>query len=194
MGSLEWPFPPSAERPEGVEALVVLGGWVRPAAAAGMPAELGADSLLRCVRAADLYRRGPRCPVVVSGGIVGPDAPPVARAMQEFLIAHGVAAGDVIVEDRSGNTHENAVETARLLRELGLKRVLLITDANHLRRALGCFRAAGVDALPCGCRYATGHRPLGLRDFLPDPAAAADGRDAWHEWIGIAWYKLLGYL
>jgi uncharacterized SAM-binding protein YcdF (DUF218 family) len=191
LGSLEWDYPPRAERPEGVEAIVVLGGYVSPPPAEGMPAELAEDSLLRCLRAADLYRQGPPCPVIVTGGPVHPDAsaPPVARAMRDFLVAQGVEASHVVVEDRSRSTHENAVETAKVLRDLRVRKVALVTDAAHLRRALGCFRAQGVNAVGCGCRYRAAGR-LTARDFLPDLAADAARRTAAHEWVGIAWYKI----
>jgi uncharacterized SAM-binding protein YcdF (DUF218 family) len=194
LGSLEWDYPPSPDRPEDVQAIVVLGGYVSPPAAEGMPAELGEDSLLRCLRAVDLYHRGPPCPVVVTGGPVHPSgsAPPVARAMRDFLVAHGVEADHVVVEDRSRSTQENAVETARVLRELGIGKVALVTDAAHLRRALACFRAQGVDAVPCGCRYSA-IGGLTVRDFFPDPSAGAGRRVAAHEWVGIGWYKLRRY-
>jgi uncharacterized SAM-binding protein YcdF (DUF218 family) len=192
MGTLEGPYPPTPGRPDGAEAIVVLGGYVYRPAGEGMPAELGTDSLLRCVRAADLYRQGPRCPVVVSGGAVEPDGPAVAQVMRDFLIAHGVAEADVVVEDRSQSTRENAAETARVLRSRGLGRVALVTDAAHLRRALACFRAEGIDALPCGCRYRAAPRALTVRDFVPDPAVAAGQRYVAHEWLGIGWYKLRG--
>jgi uncharacterized SAM-binding protein YcdF (DUF218 family) len=195
LGTLEWDYPPRSERPEGVDAIVVLGGYVKPPAAEGMTPELGSDSLLRCVRAAELYRQGPPCPVIVTGGPAhpSPKAPPVAQAMRDFLVAHGVDARHVVVEDRSRNTHENAAATAGLLREMGIKKVALVTDAAHLRRSLACFRAEGVDAVPCGCRYAA-VGGLSAADFLlPDPFAERGRRTASHEWAGIAWYRLRRY-
>jgi uncharacterized SAM-binding protein YcdF (DUF218 family) len=195
LGTLEWAYPPRPDRPEGVEAIVVMGGYVKPPAAPGMAPELGSDSLLRCVRATELYKGGPPCPVVVTGGLVHPPgkAPPVARAMRDFLAAHGVDPRDLVVEDVSGSTHENAVETAKVLRGKGIKRVALVTDAAHLRRSLACFRAEGVDAVPCGCRYAA-VGGLGVLDFLlPDPATDVKRRTAAHEWVGLAWYKMRRY-
>src|SRR5207302_1379541 len=81
-------------------------------------------------RAAEMYRQGPPCPVLVSGGKVDPDSPepPCARVMREFLLHQGVAASDLIEEDASRSTYENAVESARLLGARGLRKVLLVTD------------------------------------------------------------------
>jgi uncharacterized SAM-binding protein YcdF (DUF218 family) len=44
----------------------------------------------------------------------------------------------------SRNTHENAVRSAKTLRDRGWSHVLLVTSALHMPRAAGCFRAEGV--------------------------------------------------
>ncbi len=188
LGLLEWPYPPLQERPE-VDAIVVLSGYVR-VLDEGAQVELGEDTLYRCVRAAEVYHQGKPCPVVVSGGKVDPSAPGPALAvpMRDFLLRLGVASSDLIVEDRSRNTYENAVESCRLLAERGLKRIVLVTDAAHLRRASGCFRKQGVAVVPCGCRYRARRLEWSIRTCLPDPAMAQGCQEAWHEWVGTAWY------
>lgn len=190
IGSLEWSYPPRSDRPETVEAIVVLGGYVRPAAAPGLKPELGDDSLQRCLRGAELYGKGPPRPIITCGGPCDGKYPPVGQAMRDFLADHGIPPGDLIVEDRSQNTYENAVEVARLLQARGIHQILLVTDATHLWRASLCFQAQGIEVVPCGCRYRASAHSVGLRDFLPDPAASEGGRAAFHEWIGLGWYKV----
>jgi uncharacterized SAM-binding protein YcdF (DUF218 family) len=195
LGSLEWSYPPLRERPDGIEAIVVLSGYVRVLDEEGTQVELGIDSLYRCLRAAQVYHQGPPCPVLVSGGRTDPGSagPPLAVPMRDFLIQLGVRKTDLVVEDRSRNTYENAVETCRLLKERGLHRVALVTDATHLMRAAGCFRKQGVDVVPCGCRYRA-RLEWSIRSFVPDPAESEGLREACHEWLGTAWYGLLGRL
>jgi uncharacterized SAM-binding protein YcdF (DUF218 family) len=193
LGSLEWSYPPLATRPRDVPAIVVLAGAMCPAAFDESQFEPGADTLYRCLRAAELYR-AESCPIVVSGGKVHPtDAgPPLAEVMRDFLLTQGVRPDDLIVESSSRTTYENAVDSARLLNDQDIHRVVLVTDAAHLRRAVACFRKQGLDVVPCGCHYRALGRNGGPADYLPDPSAAAGVEDAAHEWFGLAFYWLTG--
>jgi len=195
LGSLEWSYPPLEARPADVEAVVVLSGYLRVLDEAGTRVELGEDTLYRCLRAVEVYHRGKPCPVVVSGGKVDPatPGPSLAQAMGNFLQGQGVAATDLIVEDRSRTTYENAVESCRLLNDRGIHKIVLVTDAAHLGRAASCFRKQGVDVVPCGCRYRALRIDWSVRAFLPDPSVARGFQDAFHEWLGTAWYRLRGW-
>lgn len=194
FGSLEWAYPPLTQRPSDADAIVVLSGYQKPADEVRPHAELGEDSIYRCLRAAELYHDGPRCPVVVSGGRVEAQTPgpTLAELMRDFLLKLGVAVDDIVVEDRSKNTYENAVGSVALLRERGLKRPVLITDANSLLRAELCFRRQGMFVVPCGCYYRATHFDAAVIDFLPDPAAFGHLELVVHEWLGLAWYWLRG--
>jgi uncharacterized SAM-binding protein YcdF (DUF218 family) len=193
LASLESCHPPLEQPPRGAGAIVVLAGHVKRADAQGDRFELGEDTQYRCLRAIDLYRPEP-CWVLVSGGKVDPSSelPACAVLMREFLVAHGVRREDVLVEASSRTTHENAVECARILDEKQIDRIVLVTDAAHLYRALGCFRRQGLDAVPCGCRYRAVGGNFSFEAFIPNPATIRGFQSAWHEWLGIAWYKLRG--
>jgi uncharacterized SAM-binding protein YcdF (DUF218 family) len=195
LGSLEWRYPPLEHRPEDARAIVVLAGYLRPPDEVRRQAELGEDTLYRCLQAAELYRQGRPCPVVVSGGKVNSDTPgpTCASMMREFLVTTlHVADSDVIVEDQSRTTYENAVESRKLLDSRGINRIVLVTDAAHLFRAVRCFRKQGIDAVPCGCRYQATAFCGELSNFLPSAAGADGSQAAWHEWLGTAWYWLRG--
>lgn len=194
LGSLEWFYPPQTHRPEDAQAIVILGGYIRPADGVLRHPELGPDTLYRCLEGAELYRRGQPCPILVSGGTVHEPGPSCAPAMRKFLLKLDVPATDILEEDRSRTTWENAVESHKLLEPLGIRKILLVTDATHLLRAERCFRNQGMEVVPWGCRYRATVFPLELGQFLPSPSGGAGLRDATHEWIGLAWYKLRGRL
>lgn len=191
LGSLEWQYAPLDRRPDDAAVIVVLSGSLRAARPDGTRVELSSDTLYRCLRVAELYRESP-CPVLVSGGKVHSDdpGPALADAMRAFLLTQAIPDSDILLERHSRNTAENARETAQLLAARQVRRIVLITDAAHLPRAVGCFRKQGLAVVPCGCRY----RALGLRgnvsDYLPDPNAAVGVAAACHEWLGLAWYWL----
>jgi uncharacterized SAM-binding protein YcdF (DUF218 family) len=195
VGSLEWPYPESHLRPEGADAIVVLSGYLRPPTRTFPKARLGADTLNRCLHAAELYSQGPRCLVVVSGGRMEEDkpGPTLAEAMADFLTHHGVAREDLLRETRSRSTYENAAETWKLLEPRGIRRIVLVTDAMHLRRAEECFRSRGFDVLPSGCDYRASEFEGWPTDFLPSVGAVGDMQRVLHEWVGIIYYRVRGW-
>ena len=194
LGSLEWQYAPLDSMPKDVQAIVVLSAGVRPSSGARAEAELDEDSMQRCVYAAALYRQKPTCAVIVSGGKVNPqsDAPPCAEVMAAFLIQLGVKAGDIVQEDSSRSTYENAVQTSKLLKEREIQKAVLVVDAVDMFRALSCFRQQGFELEPAPCHYRATEFEMSFFEFVPNPGAAARCQRAWHEWVGTAWYWLHG--
>ena len=194
LGSLEWQYPPQSERPADAAALVVLSGGAVRADEVRPHDRLTSDTLYRCLHAAELYHAGEHLPIVVSGGKVDPDdpGPSLASMMQQFLIKLNVDENDIVIEEESRSTYENAVNSKRLLEARGINHVVLVTEATHLPRSVACFRAQGLQVTPSGCRYqATSFDRLHLR-FLPDAGAAYASQQAAHEWIGMLSYWLQG--
>ncbi len=194
LGSLEWPYPPLEHRPDDTQAIVVLAGYIRPIAPGQSRPEMGEDTLCRCMRGVEVYRQGPPCPILVSGGSLDEEGrgPACAPLMRDFLVQMGVPSSDVIVEDRSRTTWENAVESGKLLEARGLRKIVLVTDAAHLFRAVLCFRKQGLDVVGCGCRYRATAIPNEVAAYLPSPAGGRGLQAAWHEWLGTVWYWFQG--
>jgi uncharacterized SAM-binding protein YcdF (DUF218 family) len=194
LGSLEWQYPPLADDPVDASAIVVLSGGISLPNARRSRAELNSDSVYRCLHAAEVYRRGPPRLVVVSGGKVDPSSPgpTLAEAMRGFLAELGVRNSDLVIEDKSRTTYENAVESGRLLKERGVTKIILVTGATHMPRALAVFRGQGIETSAAPCHFRAAPFEHDLYDFLPSPSAARGFQDALHEWIGIIWYRLHG--
>ncbi len=193
LGSLEWQYPPRDDLPEGTQAIVVLSGGFAPVDPTRPEAELYSDSWQRCAHAARLHAQKKDCPVLVTGG-EDPSAPgpTCARVMRDFLVKWGVPASDILVEDKAQSTYENAVYSCQLLRARDLRQIVLITDAAHMGRALGCFRGQGVEAVPSACRYGTRDFTFQALALLPSPGAAQSSGRVFYEWLGLAWYWLRG--
>ncbi len=116
-----------------------------------------------------------------------------AHALAKQLADWGIAPDRIVVEERSRNTHGNAVESARIIRERAWSRVLLVTSALHMRRAEGCFRAAGVvlDTLPVD-RQA--RDPSRMRWRLEPRADALNlTTSCLREAVGRVVYRAMGY-
>ncbi|MBI1748275.1 MAG: YdcF family protein [Acidobacteria bacterium] len=194
LGTLEWSCPPNPQRPAYVDAIVVLAAGIRPPDAIRVKAEMDQDTLYRCLHAAELYHQRAACPIIVSGGKVDAAAPGPAAAelMREFLGKLGVADKDLIVENTSRTTFENAVECRKILESRGLRKIFLVTDAVDAHRALRCFWRQYIDAIPSACHYRATQMKFWYTDFIPSPAAAQNCQRVFHEWWGTFWYWLHG--
>ena len=194
--SLEARYPPqSLESVPSADAILVLGGAVRGRAPPRLFPDLNA-SADRVWHGARLFHAGKAPLVILSGGhlpwsrATGPEA----QAMLQFLIDLGVPEDRVLLETRSGTTHENALETARLLAARGIERVLLVTSAEHMRRAEATFRAAGIVLVPAPTDYEVLAEPeWTLLAYLPDAAALAASSDALREYLGLWVYRWRGW-
>jgi len=200
LGSMEWDYPPRTDWPADADAVVVLSGGLLPPDSVRPHAVLADDSLYRCLHAAEVYRHyqaSHPVPLIASGGkvIAETPGPNLSELMRDFFVELGIPQDDVMIEDRSRTTHENAVETAKLLRERGLEKVILVTDAVHMWRASLCFRKAGIEVVPSACAHcATELSAPYYRYAVPSPGAVKEVDRVFHEGLGVVWYWLRGYL
>ena len=93
-----------------------------------------------------LYREGAAALLVMSGGGAA-GAITEAAVMRDLAREAGVPETAVLLETESRNTFENAAYTARMLREVGKSRIVLVSDRMHLPRAARLFRRAGLEVI-----------------------------------------------
>jgi uncharacterized SAM-binding protein YcdF (DUF218 family) len=117
-------------------------------------------------------------PLGFSGGVsprAEPGAPSEADTVVRVLAELGLPPL-ALAESLSIDTRSNASQSAILLRQRGIRRLLLVTDDLHMPRALRHFRAAlpeaEVVAAPLGQRADDDWR---LSDWLPSSEAARRG-------------------
>ena len=183
---LESRLPPGGDL-GAAQAIVVIGGGVRPGDGADIPDSLGRLSLERVFFAAQAHRRL-HLPVVVSGGRVH-GAHLSEGALMKSALEEDFAVPVAWREDLSRSTWENALFTARLLLPEKLTTVVVVTQAWHLPRALWAFERAGLRALPWPAPRTVPRRGE-VGDFLPSIAALHDTFYGLHEMIGGVFYRL----
>ncbi|MCX5771605.1 MAG: YdcF family protein [Candidatus Hydrogenedentes bacterium] len=188
VGMIESEFPPvPVEEMESADAIVLLGGGVMSARPPRLYTEVNAAGD-RVLHAARLYKAGKARWIIVSGGCgvwsdenLEPDSI-ITRALLKEL---GVPEEAVLTEDASRNTRENALFTKRLLDDHGFKKILLVTSALHMRRAIAEFQHVCPQVCPAPTDYEMAKSgPRMLLVFLPDAGALADGSKAFKEIIG----------
>jgi uncharacterized SAM-binding protein YcdF (DUF218 family) len=94
-----------------------------------------------------------------------------AAVMRELLLGAGVPASRIILEDRARTTLENFACSGPILRRLGAGRVLLVTDAWHMTRALLLARRHGLLPEPSPVPQSPGGRLASLGWVLRDAGA-----------------------
>lgn len=183
--------PPVAANPDwsGAGAIVVL--------AAGSEAEsiefggetVDAASLVRLRYAAALHRRT-GLPIMVSGGIM-PTRTTSLAAMMKSSLENDFVVPVQWVEGRSRTTGENAAFSAEMLKAEGVRKIVLVTEAYHMRRSAATFATQGLDVVPAPTvsRATLMWRPTTL---LPSSGALVDSYLALHEMVGLVWYWLKG--
>ncbi|RYC71953.1 YdcF family protein [Spirosoma sordidisoli] len=155
----------------------------------------------RAGQALYLYKQGAVRTILISGGngdlpfqpgIVSDEGQMTAR----FLETAGVRREDIILENKSKNTRENALFTARLLRkQFGTNRCVLVTSAWHMRRTVGCFRKAGVEVVPFPGSFMSHQRTFVPGEWLlPNAQAFQDAYYLVKEGVGYMAYRLVGYI
>lgn len=164
------------------DAIVVLGGgsyaWLHRA-------EIRLEDLdnSRLATGARAWLSG-RAPVLILSGGRGGSGRSEAALMAAAIARLGVPASAVMLEERSRDTHGNAVFTAELAGRHGIRRVLLVTSSLHMPRASHWFRAAGLQVLPVPVPEP---RPDGgwKQRWIPSSAALWRSGRAWKEYAGL---------
>lgn len=184
---LENRYPPLTG-PGQAQAIVVLGaGRQSSAPEYGHLDAASMNGLKRLEYGAWLHKRT-GLPILVTGG--SPDGSPESEAaLMARVLQQDFQVQARWQEDRSNNTVDNAALSAAILKPAGIERVLLVTDAIHMPRAMQAFAATGLQATAAATMYASTARPLPT-DYLPTAGNLQLSGYAMHEWIGMLWQRL----
>lgn len=188
------------------EVIVVLGGGTESFGAPRASVELnGAGD--RVLYAARLYRDGIAPRLLLSGGNITwlgsrPSTP--AEEMKELLLFIGVPEDALWLQPDSQNTYEDALFSARLLKDEGVDRIVLVTSAAHMPRSKALFEKQGIEVIPAPADYSVPDyvwNDLWRGDFLsqvinilPNVGSLSQTTSSLKEYFGIWVYRLRGWL
>ena len=136
-----------AADPRPAQAIVVLGSTMTPD---GM---LSASSLRRALHGILLYRRGLAPAIVFLGpanhsGFADHAGLSQAEARAALALECGIPPEVILTGEEMWTTREEALGVKALLAPKGIRRILLVTGALHMRRARWLFERAGFEVLP----------------------------------------------
>lgn len=103
----------------------------------------GGDTNARIEKSVQLYEEG-WAPVIIFSGAAAEGDISNAEAMRNIAVKQGIPKSDILMEEDSVNTEENAIFTAEIVKKNGYKKVILVTSPYHQRRTYQLFK----DELP----------------------------------------------
>lgn len=185
----------------GAQAIVVLSSGAQPAIPPQPAIVLDDATANRLLYAAQLYREGKAPAVIISGGRVPwlKNIAPMSESMAAVIELLGVPKSAIIQEPNSANTYENAVDVGAILRARHIGRILLVTSAMHLPRAMALFKRQGIDAIAAPCDFLSVGPSAGgwqntVINLIPDPDSLRVTSMALKEFLGFAVYRAAGRL
>jgi len=183
------------------DCILVLGGGTTPRVPPRPTAEV-TQAGSRMLYAAYLFRNGKAPEILCTAGVAtgGLGLRPEAETMAEILENLGVPKNAVLKETMARNTHEHGSNLQPMLRSLGFKRVLLVTSALHMPRSVGVFKklcpAVEFIPAPTDFRIVEDDWPWYRQvvNLMPTPSNYLQFSETMHEYMGMAWYKLRGWI
>jgi len=161
------------------DAIVILGGGVY---SSGSFTE---DTSNRLITGYMVYKKT-KLPVIVSGGALEGKISD-AGAMAEMLKELGVEHSKIIEENKSKDTSQNASYVAEICKEKSFKKVILVTSAYHMKRAVKIFKQRGLEVLPYPADFKRSNH-YNVYSFLPKFSNFALSSKAIREYIALLVY------
>lgn len=167
---------------QSAQAIVLLGGGLRDSKELFGPLAVSQIALER-VRYAAFLQKETRLPLLITGST--PNGTSEADVMAKELLQF-FNVPTKWIEPHAKTTEENARFSRALLAESGVKKIILVTNQWHMKRARLLFEREGFEVLPAS--VGNGITPveygLTLMHFLPQSGALHSNMHGLKEWIG----------
>jgi uncharacterized SAM-binding protein YcdF (DUF218 family) len=174
--------------------IVVLGNGLGGYSAFGGRVEVPlGQTAMNTLFALDRFRAQPASMVIASGGVQQEGGYSEAAVIRDAL----VPAERVLIEESSGTTREQAIGTARILKQLGATTCIVVTSPQQMGRAVDVFAREGITVVPlrAGSLLWTLEKTARWWEWLiPSTVARAVSRDVIYELLAWPYYRLRGWV
>lgn len=194
-----WEVPPSSiDKIEHHDVAIVLGGMFEyNADTDGISIRRQGD---RLIQAMTLYKSGKVDKLLITGdsGYLTDRGLHEAKQVKELLLLWGIPENDILTEEASVNTHENALNTAKLLKQSypHIESYILVTSGIHMKRALACFEHEGLSCTPFSTDLYSNQKGNYYWDqyIIPNVGNLEVWNKLLKETVGYLSYSIAGYL
>lgn len=126
-------------------------------------------------------------PLIVSGGQVFKDSGGEAEIAKRVLISMGINENMVYTDTKALNTRQNAQNIIAASKEKGWKRIIVVTSALHMPRAMQNFAANDMEVTAYPCDYlSSGKIVISPFSFVPQAYALDLTAMALKEYLALA--------
>ena len=125
----------------------------------------------------DLYQNGKVRKLIFTGGQGQSNEPSESAAARLYALQRGVPAADILTEQQSHTTYENILYAKQVADQQGLRRVLIVSDPLHMKRAVSMAIDLGFAAEPS-----------------PTPTTRYQGLGSQAQMLAHETYYYIGYL
>ncbi len=199
LAPLEYSYPrfsnssdSEASKTHNIHYIVVLGGMSYSNEKIPITSQLSNTSIARLIEGIRIHRKIPGSTLILSGGRSRYDPATDADYMSQVAVALGVDAKDIITENISKNTYEEATIIKGIARD---ERFVLVTSAAHMPRAMALFRNLGMEPIPAPTDYRL-KISFGwhLREFIPRVDGLRLTKAATYEYLALVKERLAGHI
>lgn len=183
---LESKYPAFTEASPDVHYVIVLGSGHRTNEKLPITSQLVSTAVVRLTEGIRVYRSLEDAKLIVSG-YGGRDVTSQALKVKEMAMALGVPDEDIITQSEPRDTKEEALSAKKIV---GDNRLVVVTTASHMQRAIYHFENAGVNVIAAP----TNHKMLRTKPTIasvPNGQHVKYTREAMHEYIGLLWGRLV---
>jgi uncharacterized SAM-binding protein YcdF (DUF218 family) len=168
--------------------IVVLGGENVEVPSLAPLQQLGPGSVARLTEAIRLHRLFPEAKLLLSGGLVH------SRLLADAAQSLGVPRDRMELAPDVLDTEDEARALHTIVRQ---EKMVLVTSAMHMPRAMALFRKVGSLPVAAPTDYAADTGPWSPRNLLgliPRAKAGEQIERALHEYLGLLWAKFRGQI
>ena len=176
-----------ARGPGAAGAIVVLGGGMKKSLREGPERFYPNHRTLERLAQGAWVARTTGLPLLLSGGAGSQRSDSEALVMSRAL-ERSFGLKTRWREEHSADTSRNAHDSAAMLRDAGIRKVILVTHAYHMRRARAAFQAAGLEVVAAPHGFRSGGEIVPF-DFIPSANAMESSWLALHVSLGMLWYR-----
>jgi len=174
------------------DVLLLLGGGiidhVPDFSGYGIPTDVMIGRIVTAVR----LQKKLNIPIIVSGGKANLNRSSEAIIAKRFLPDLGVNESQIVIEEKSRDTIENAKHIREICFKKDYKNPILITSASHMKRSLLSFEKVGIDAMPYPASFKSKSiNKYDWQTYLPRSSSLGSTSAALHEYLGIFFYRLV---
>lgn len=189
LNSLQTYKPVTSKIIDSNNAIILLGAGIDNNDYGITPTLLADSRILETIRIYNIAKKHKeKYKIIISGGDVKGYGKSEAETYAKILKESGIPAKDIILENKSLNTYQNAGYTKEIIKDLPYDNYLLVTSGIHMKRSLLYFKSFNINVIPA---ISDDPKPL---LWIPVSYNLTLMDFAMHEYFSIGRFYLYNYL